>query len=229
MKQMKHAMKPLAGLVAISSLLALAACGEQQQQQQQAAAPAESEVEKETIVWKLAQTWGTGFPIFGDAVINMADMVKAGKNAGVGPMAAVAGAIAEHVGLGLLKSTNHVIVENGGDIFIKTDAPLTVGIFAGKSSLSLRIGIRLSGGPKPMAVCTSSGTVGHSLSLGRADAVCVAADSCAIADAAATAIGVPSASGWMSLFAPKRRLRPAARRIPAIPRLMQPSPPPVPS
>ena len=105
------------------------------------------------------------------------DMVKAGENAGVGPMAAIAGAIAEHVGLGLLKSTNHVIVENGGDIFIKTDAPLTVGIFAGKSSLSLRIGIRLSGGPKPMAVCTSSGTVGHSLSLGRADAVCVAAES----------------------------------------------------
>jgi ABC-type glycerol-3-phosphate transport system substrate-binding protein len=55
MKQLKHAMKPLAGLVALGSLLALAACGEQQQQQ--AAAPAESEVEKETIVWKLAQTW----------------------------------------------------------------------------------------------------------------------------------------------------------------------------
>jgi TRAP-type mannitol/chloroaromatic compound transport system substrate-binding protein len=77
MKQLKHAMKPLVGLVAVGSLLALAACGEQQQQQQQAAAPAESEVEKETIVWKLAQTWGTGFPIFGDAVIKMADMVKA--------------------------------------------------------------------------------------------------------------------------------------------------------
>ena len=59
MKQMKHAMKPLAGLVAVVSLLAVAACGEKPQQQQQAAAPAESKVEKETIVWKLAQTWGT--------------------------------------------------------------------------------------------------------------------------------------------------------------------------
>ena len=117
------------------------------------------------------------------------DMVKAGENAGVGPMAAIAGAVAEHAGLGLLKSTDQVIVENGGDVFIKTDRPLTVGIFAGKSPLSLRIGIRLSGGPKPMAVCTSSGTVGHSLSLGKADAVCVVADSCSIADAAATSIG----------------------------------------
>ena len=117
------------------------------------------------------------------------DMVKAGENAGVGPMAAIAGAVAEHTGLGLLKYTDHVIVENGGDVFIKTNTPLTVGIFAGKSPLSLRIGIRVSGDPKPMAVCTSSGTVGHSLSFGKADAVCVVADSCSIADAAATFIG----------------------------------------
>ena len=73
MKQKKNAMKLRAGLVALVAVLALSACGEKQQ----AAAPAESEVEKEVIVWKLAQTWGTGFPIFGDAVINMADMVKA--------------------------------------------------------------------------------------------------------------------------------------------------------
>jgi len=131
----------------------------------------------------------TPWRLDGPAPTIVVDMVKAGENAGVGPMAAIAGAVAEHAGLGLLKSTDHVIVENGGDVFIKTDTPLTVGIFAGKSPLSLRIGIRLSGGPKPMAVCTSSGTVGHSLSFGQADAVCVVADSCAIADAAATAIG----------------------------------------
>ena len=119
----------------------------------------------------------------------VADMVRAGANAGVGPMAAVAGAIAEHTGTGLLNFTEDVIVENGGDVFIKTSTPLTVGIFAGKSPLSLRVGIRLGGRHKPIAVCTSSGTVGHSLSLGKADAVCVVADSCSIADAAATAIG----------------------------------------
>jgi ApbE superfamily uncharacterized protein (UPF0280 family) len=131
----------------------------------------------------------TPWRLDGPAPAIVADMVKAGENVGVGPMAAIAGAVAEHAGLGLLKFTDHVIVENGGDVFIKTDTPLTVGIFAGKSPLSLRIGIRVSGGPMPMAVCTSSGTVGPSLSLGKADAVCVVAESCSIADAVATAIG----------------------------------------
>lgn len=125
----------------------------------------------------------------GPAPSIIADMIRAGQIAGVGPMAAIAGAIAEHVGRGLLNYTDQVIVENGGDVFIKTKEPLTVGIFAGKSPLSLQLGIRLDGSPKPMAVCTSSGTVGHSLSLGDADAVCVIADSCSIADAAATSIG----------------------------------------
>ena len=117
------------------------------------------------------------------------DMVNAGTNAGVGPMAAVAGAIAEHVGLGLLRISNQVIVENGGDVFIKTDVPVTVGILAGQSPLSMQLGIRVRCGQQPVAVCTSSGTVGNSLSFGKADAVCVIADSCAAADAAATAIG----------------------------------------
>ena len=72
MKQLTHIMKLLTGLVVFASLLALSSCGEQQQ----ATAPEASKVEKEAIVWKLAQTWGTGFPIFGDAVIKMADMVK---------------------------------------------------------------------------------------------------------------------------------------------------------
>lgn len=117
------------------------------------------------------------------------DMTETGKKAGVGPMAAVAGAIAEHVGVDLLLSAPEVVVENGGDIFIKTDTPVTVGIFAGKSPLSLRIGLRVNSGDKPVSVCTSSGTVGHSLSLGDADAVCVVSDSCPLADAAATSIG----------------------------------------
>jgi len=117
------------------------------------------------------------------------DMVNAADNAGVGPMAAIAGAIAEQVGRGLLTLTDQVIVENGGDVFIKTNSSATVALYAGKSPLSLRIGIRLKSRSKPVAVCTSSGTIGHSLSLGTADAVCVVADSCSIADAAATSIG----------------------------------------
>jgi ApbE superfamily uncharacterized protein (UPF0280 family) len=80
-------------------------------------------------------------------------------------------------------------VENGGDIFIKTDGPIIISIFAGTSPLSLRVGLRLDCGVKPFGVCTSSGTVGHSLSLGKADAVSVVSESCALADAAATAVG----------------------------------------
>ena len=116
-------------------------------------------------------------------------MVRAARKAGVGPMAAIAGAIAEQVGLGLLKLTDKVIIENGGDVFIKTNSSVTVGIFAGNSPLSLRLGIRLKSKSNPDAICTSSGTIGHSLSLGKADAVCVVAESCPIADAAATSIG----------------------------------------
>jgi uncharacterized protein len=117
------------------------------------------------------------------------DMIAAGNAAGVGPMAAVAGAVAEHVGQSLLAHTDEVIIENGGDIFIQTAEAVTVAVLAGDSPLSFKIGIRTGGQNTPIAVCTSSGTVGHSLSFGRADAVCVVSRSGALADAAATAIG----------------------------------------
>ena len=117
------------------------------------------------------------------------EMIRAGRLAAVGPMAAVAGAIAACVGSDLLMHCKEVVVENGGDVFIKTRKPLTVGLYAGVSELSLKIGLRAGGGDSPSAICTSSGTIGHSLSFGRADAVCVVSASCALADAAATAIG----------------------------------------
>lgn len=129
------------------------------------------------------------WPLTGPAPNIVNDMVAAGHAAGVGPMAAVAGAVAEHVGRGLLAYTDEVIIENGGDIFLQTGEAVTVGLFAGSSPLSLRIGLRTGGRNDPVAVCTSSGTVGHSLSFGRADAVCVLSRSAALADAAATAIG----------------------------------------
>jgi len=117
------------------------------------------------------------------------EMIQAGQRAGVGPMAAVAGAIAGRVGTELLGRTDDIIIENGGDIFIKTEHPLTVGVFAGNSPLSLTIGLKIQSSELPTSVCTSSGSVGHSLSKGNADAVCVISASCALADAAATAIG----------------------------------------
>mgnify|MGYP001061603472 CR=1 FL=1 len=129
------------------------------------------------------------WPPGGPAPALVQEMIAAAAAAGVGPMAAVAGAIAARVGRGLLECCEEVIVENGGDIFLKTASPATVALYAGASPLSLRIGVAVDGGGRPMAVCTSSGTVGHSLSFGRADAVCVVSRSCALADAAATAVG----------------------------------------
>ena len=77
MKQIKHPAKLFVGFVMLIALMALAACGDKQQAAAPDAAAAAPAPAKEKIVWKLAQTWGTGFPIFGDAVIKMADMVKA--------------------------------------------------------------------------------------------------------------------------------------------------------
>jgi ApbE superfamily uncharacterized protein (UPF0280 family) len=145
------------------------------------------------------ETFITAYPDFATALIPwplrspapeiVVDMVKAGAKAGVGPMAAVAGAIAEHVGRGLLSCTDQIIIENGGDVFLKTKRPATVGICAGNSPLSLRIGLRVYSCHQPIAVCTSSGTVGHSLSFGKADAVTVVCESGSLADAIATSIG----------------------------------------
>ena len=116
------------------------------------------------------------------------DMIRAGQSADVGPMAAVAGAVAERVGRTLRRQTGEVIVENGGDIFLDVDSEIVIGILAGRSPLSSRLGLRIDPAATPLGVCTSSGTVGHSKSYGNADAVCVVSPSCALADAAATAI-----------------------------------------
>jgi len=117
------------------------------------------------------------------------DMLQAGLQAGVGPMAAVAGAVAAHVGMDLLSLSPEIIVENGGDVFLQTNRTVTIGIFANQSVLNLRLGIEMVCQNSPLSVCTSSGTFGHSLSRGRADAVTVLSPSCPLADAAATAIG----------------------------------------
>jgi len=117
------------------------------------------------------------------------EMIRTSQLARVGPMAAVAGAMAEMVSRDLLKLSKEVIVENGGDIYLATSKERTIGIYAGNSALSLKIGIVISPEETPLGVCTSSGTVGPSLSLGKANAVCLLSRSAALADAAATAVG----------------------------------------
>jgi uncharacterized protein len=117
------------------------------------------------------------------------DMLKTSLAANVGPMASVAGAISEYVANDLLKLSENVIIENGGDIYLKSREEVRVGVFAGNSPLTYKINLLLKPEQMPIGVCTSSGTVGHSLSFGRADAVCVVSKSSTMADAAATAIG----------------------------------------
>ncbi|MBU0671658.1 MAG: UPF0280 family protein [Candidatus Margulisbacteria bacterium] len=124
-----------------------------------------------------------------DAPPIVKEMAKAARRAKVGPMAAVAGTIAQFVGKDLLEFSDELIVENGGDIFLKIKQPRKVGLFAGSSPFSEKIGLEIEPREEPFAVCTSSGTVGHSFSFGQADAVVVIARSAPLADAAATAIG----------------------------------------
>ncbi len=129
-------------------------------------------------------------PMDGNAAAPVLDRLSAAAAAGVGPMAAVAGTIAEAVGVALLRQgQDEVIVENGGDIFVSRNQACRIGIYAGESPLSGRVGILLQPEQMPCGVCTSSGSIGHSLSMGVADAVVVRARSTALADAVATRLG----------------------------------------
>lgn len=115
-------------------------------------------------------------------------MFNAAKKVGVGPMASVAGAFAYQIGklMGSEFKLKNIIVENGGDIYLNTTESVIVSVFAGSSPLSEKIGIRISPEYSPLGICTSSGTVGHSLSFGKADAVVIICKDPALADAYAT-------------------------------------------
>lgn len=116
-------------------------------------------------------------------------MSEASLAAGTGPMSAVAGALAEFICNDMLSEYNadEVIIENGGDTFMKLTAPVTMSVYAGSSPLSEKIALHIMPAETPLSVCCSSGTVGHSLSFGIADACVVACRSGAQADAWATA------------------------------------------
>ncbi len=117
-------------------------------------------------------------------------MSDAAVVAGTGPMSAVAGAMAEFICRDILEEfrAEEVVVENGGDIFMKLTAPAMVTVYAGESPLSEKIALRPLADDTPLALCCSSGTVGHSLSFGVADACMIACRDGALADAYATAI-----------------------------------------
>jgi ApbE superfamily uncharacterized protein (UPF0280 family) len=131
----------------------------------------------------------TPLPLNENAPLIVKAMLEAGEKAGVGPMASVAGAIAEFVGRELMSFSTEVIIENGGDIFMVSRLLRIIGIYAGASPFGGKIGLEIAPDNTPIGVCTSSGMVGHSLSLGKADAAVLLSQSATLADAAATAVG----------------------------------------
>ncbi len=118
-------------------------------------------------------------------------MAEAANRAGVGPMASVAGAFSEMVGRHLMQQfeIQELVVENGGDIFLKINRNLLMSVYAGNSPLSEKIGIEIPASESPLGICTSAGTVGPSVSFGKADAVMIVCKNTALADAFATGFG----------------------------------------
>lgn len=129
------------------------------------------------------------YPVSQGAPAMARDLAEAAEAFGVGPMAGVAGAFAEHLGRLLWAESPEILLENGGDLYIASQRERRVGIFAGTSPLSGKLALRLPSCPQGLGLCTSSATVGPSLSLGKADAAVVLAESAVLADAAATALG----------------------------------------
>lgn len=116
-------------------------------------------------------------------------MSRAARLANVGPMASVAGAIAELLGRDLLrKDYKDVIIENGGDIFLKTTKDRKIGVYAGKSKLWNKLKLKIKPKISPLGICSSSGTVGYSLSFGCADSVIILSKKSSLADAVATQV-----------------------------------------
>jgi ApbE superfamily uncharacterized protein (UPF0280 family) len=135
-------------------------------------------------------------------------MCRAAQAAGVGPMAAIAGAVSLYVSFDLAPLSAELVIENGGDIYLAGKKERIAGIYAGESPLSNKIGLRLPPQELPMAVCTSSGTVGHSLSFGLADAAVILSKDACLADAAATAMG--------NLVRTPEDIEPALQKVQAI-------------
>ncbi|MBD3338482.1 MAG: UPF0280 family protein [Candidatus Lokiarchaeota archaeon] len=113
----------------------------------------------------------------------------------VGPMATVAGALADLMVKSMkdeekLKenAAKVALVENGGEIFIDSEEELTIALYAGNNNLNLNLGFLIEKWNNPIGIATSSGTVGHAFSFGDADAVTIFAENATLADGAATKI-----------------------------------------
>lgn len=127
------------------------------------------------------------FPVQDDAPEIVREMARASALANVGPMAAVAGTIAQLLAERFAPLSPNLIVENGGDIFMRSTRKRTVALLGDPQS-GARLGLALAPRDFPVSLCASSATIGHSLSLGKGELVVVRSRSAALADAAATAL-----------------------------------------
>ena len=117
------------------------------------------------------------------------EMSEMARKSGIGPMSGVAGAVARRIGQEIKDKyrVREIIVENGGDIYADIQKDIDIAVFAGTSPLSEKVGFTIQADQAPLGICTSSGTVGPSLSFGKADAVMIICKDCTLADTYATA------------------------------------------
>ena len=116
------------------------------------------------------------------------EMLNISHLTGIGPFSSVAGAIAKYVGQDLLNYVNEVIIENGGDLFLKINQAKKIDIYLGEKSNLKNLKLKIQNRPDPFGIASSSSSFGHSLNFGRADLVTVIAKNSIIADGFATSL-----------------------------------------
>jgi len=123
-----------------------------------------------------------------DLPLTIKEMYCAGKVFNVGPMASIAGALCDHLAKNLTDRCGFLMIENGGDVYIKSSSLFEVGIFTKNIYFKDKLTLLIEAGQTPCGICSSSGRFGHSLSLGKSDLVTVLSKTATTADAAATAV-----------------------------------------
>ena len=116
------------------------------------------------------------------------EMIESSKVTGIGPFSAVAGAVAQYVGGELLNHCRELIIENGGDIFLKINEDKIIGVYLGQEFKINNLNLKVKKRSQAFGVASSSSSLGHSLNFGKADLVSVVAKNIIIADGFATAI-----------------------------------------
>lgn len=116
------------------------------------------------------------------------DMIDCSNVTGIGPFASVAGAIALYIGKELLSYCDDLIIENGGDIFLKIKEDKRMGVYLGERFETDTATLKIKRRDYPFGIASSSGYLGHSLNFGRADLVTVIAKDAILADGFATSL-----------------------------------------